>query len=190
MEVFLGSIQIFGFNYPPNGWANCNGQLLSLSQNSALFALLGTTYGGNGQNTFGLPDLRGRAALNMGQSPGLSNYAIGEMAGVENTALTIANLPAHNHPATATLGVQVASAPSNVVPAPTDTNKYLGAGPNGGQGSATIWSDALGTAVNLGGTSGTVQVGVAGSNVPLSVLNPYLVLNFCIALQGIYPSRG
>lgn len=191
MDVFIGTIQMFGFNYAPVGWANCSGQLMGLAQNQALFALLGTAYGGNGQTTFGLPDLRGRAPLNMGQGPGLSNHAIGEMAGVENTTLTNANLPTHTHPATATLGVQVASAPSNAATTPTDANKYLGASAAGGPGSATIWSDALGdTPVTMGGTSGTVQVGMAGSSMPFSVLNPYLALNFCIALQGIFPSRG
>lgn len=189
MEVFIGTIQAFGFNFPPQGWANCSGQLMSIAQNTALFSLLGTTYGGNGQTTFGLPDLRGRAALNMGQGPGLSNYTIGEIAGIENTTLTIGNMPAHNHSATATVGVQVAGTPSDPAHIPSDTNKYLGAS-SGGGGAANIWSDALNAPVAMGGVSGAVQVGMAGGSLPVSLLNPYLVLNFCIALQGIFPSRN
>lgn len=189
MEVFTGTIQAFGFNYPPYGWANCSGQLMSLAQYQALFSLLGTNYGGNGQTTFALPDLRGRSAVNMGQGPGLSMYEIGQVSGAENVSLTLANMPAHNHPATATVGVQVAGTTSNPVNTPSDTNKYLGAS-GGGQGNAVIWSDALNAPVTMGGTSGSVTVGMAGSSLPLSLLNPYLALNFCIALQGLFPSRN
>lgn len=189
MEVFLGTIQAFGFNFAPRGWANCSGQIMSLAQNTALFSLLGTTYGGNGQTTFGLPDLRGRAGLNMGQGPGLSMYDIGQLSGTENATLTISNMPAHNHPATATVGVQVAGATANPANAPTDANKYLGAS-GGASGNATIWSDALNSPVQMGGVSGSVQVGMAGASTPFSLLNPYLVLNFCIALEGIFPSRN
>lgn len=189
MEVFLGTIQAFGFDYPPTGWATCSGQIMSITQNSALFALLGTRYGGNGQTTFGLPDLRGRSAVNQGQGPGLSMRTIGEMAGTENTTLTIASMPMHTHQATATMGLQVAGSPSNPVNAPTGTNKFLGASGTG-PGSATIWSDALANPVDMGGgTGGSVSVQPAGGNQPVSLLNPYLVLNFCIALEGIFPSR-
>lgn len=189
MEVFLGTIQAFGFNFAPQGWANCNGQILNISQNTALYSLLGVNYGGNGQTTFGLPDLRGRAALNMGQGPGLSMYNIGQVAGTENTTLNITNMPMHNHPATVTVGVQVAGTASNPANAPSATNAYLGAG-GSGVASAAIWSDALNSPVAMGGTSGSVQVGIAGNGLPFSLLNPYLVLNFCIALQGIFPSRN
>lgn len=188
MEVFLGNIQAFGFNFAPRGWANCSGQLMNLAQNTALFSLLGTTYGGNGQTTFALPDLRGRAALNMGQGPGLSMYDIGQASGTEHTTLTISSMPMHTHTATSTFGAQVAGTSSNPANTPTDTNKYLGAS-GGGQGNATIWSDALNAPVSMGGINGTVQVGTAGGNQPFSLLNPYLALNFCIALQGIFPSR-
>jgi microcystin-dependent protein len=189
MEVFLGTIQAFGFNFAPRGWANCNGQIMSLAQNSALFSLLGTTYGGNGQTTFALPDLRGRAGLNMGQGPGLSMYDIGQLSGTENATLTISNMPAHNHPATATVGVQVAGTASNPKNAPSASNTYLGAGGTG-PSSATIWSDALNDPFAMGGASGSVTVGMAGASTPFSLLNPYLVLNFCIALEGIFPSRN
>lgn len=189
MEVFLGTIQAFGFNFAPRGWANCSGQMMSIAQNSALFSLLGTTYGGNGQTTYGLPDLRGRAGLNMGQGPGLSMYNIGQIAGTENTTLLVTNMPAHTHAATATMGVQVAGTASKPLNTPSDTNKYLGAS-GGAAGSATIWSDALNSPVTMGGTSGSVTVGPAGNSQPLSLLNPYLALNFCIALEGIFPSRN
>jgi microcystin-dependent protein len=189
MEVFLGTIQAFGFNFAPRGWANCSGQLLSIAQNSALFSLLGTVYGGNGQTTFGLPDLRGRTGLNMGQGPGLSTYTLGEQAGTENTTLTAGNMPMHTHPATATVGVQVAGTASNPANTPSATNSYLGAGGTG-PASAAIWSDALNSPVDMGGVTGSVTVGMAGNNLPLSLLNPYLVLNFCIALEGIFPSRN
>lgn len=189
MEVFLGTIQAFGFNFPPSGWANCSGQILGIAQNQALFSLLGTVYGGNGQTTFGLPDLRGRAGLNMGQGPGLSMYNIGQISGAENTTLTTANMPMHNHPATASVGVQVAGTASNPANTPSASNSFLGAS-GGGPGNATIWSDTLNAPVAMGGASGTVQVGMAGNSQPFSLLNPYLVLNFCVALQGIFPSRG
>jgi microcystin-dependent protein len=190
MEVFLGTIQAFGFNFAPRGWANCSGQVLSIAQNSALFSLLGTVYGGNGQTTFALPDLRGRTALNMGQGGGLSNYTLGQMAGTENVSLTIGNMPAHTHPTTATFGVQVASAASGPVNAPSASNSFLGAS-GGGAGSANIWSTALGdNPVAMGGTSGSVEIGPAGGSQPFALLSPYLVLNFCIALQGIFPSRN
>jgi microcystin-dependent protein len=189
MEVFLGTIQAFGFNFAPQGWANCSGQVLGIAQNTALFSLLGTTYGGNGQTTFALPDLRGRAGLNMGQGPGLSTYSLGQMAGTENATLTSANMPMHAHPATATVGVQVAGSASNPVNAPSTTNSYLGAS-GAGQANAAIWSDALNSPVAMSGGNASVQVGMAGGSVPFSLLSPYLVLNFCIALQGIFPSRN
>ncbi len=96
-DPFIGQIQTFGFNFAPRGWARCDGQLLPISSNSALFSLLGTTYGGDGRTTFGLPDLRGRAALHQGQGPGLSNRNLGQRAGAENTTLTVNQMPSHNH---------------------------------------------------------------------------------------------
>lgn len=189
MEVFLGTIQAFGFNFPPQGWANCSGQLINLSQNTALFSLLGTTYGGNGQTTFGLPDLRGRAGVNMGQGPGLSMYDIGQFSGSENITLTQSNMPMHIHQAQISVGVQVAGTPSSTVAtAPSSANPYLGASGKG-PSSAAIWSDAPNDPQNLGGVSSSAQIDPAGGSLPFSTLNPYLVLNFCIALQGIFPTR-
>ncbi len=172
MEPILGQICLFGFNFAPRGWAFCNGQLLSIAQNTALFSLLGTTYGGDGVTTFGLPDLRGRAAVQFGQSPGLSQYDLGERGGAETTTLTLANMPAHTHPV---------NVPTTDSPAGTDD-------PNGtilANGGTAIYG-----AVNEGnGSYGGITSGIVGSNMPFSIQSPYLALNYCIALQGIYPSR-
>jgi microcystin-dependent protein len=189
MEVYMGTIQPFGFNFAPRDWATCQGQLIAIAQNSALFSLLGTTYGGNGQTTFGLPNLSGRMPMSQGSGGGLTPRTIGEMGGTENTMLTINNMPIHNHPVTGTLGVQVAGTNSNPTNAPTATNKFLGAS-GGAAGSATIWSDALNSPVDMGGVIGTVTVGPSGGSQPFGLMNPYLVLNFCIAMQGIFPSRN
>lgn len=190
MEAFLGTILPFGFNYAPRGWATCSGQLMSIAQNSALFALLGTTYGGDGQTTYALPDLRGRMPLGCGQSTGGSSYAQGQVGGHENTTLTMSNMPPHNHSAAATLQVQVAGTPTGADNAPSAANSFLGASQSGGAVAANIWSTALNSPVTMGGTSGSVTVGVAGSGQPFGLLNPFLALNFCIALEGLFPSRN
>jgi microcystin-dependent protein len=189
MEVFIGTIQPFGFNFAPRGWATCQGQLQSIAQNSALFSLLGTTYGGDGQTTFALPDLQGRMPVGQGQGRGLSPRSMGEISGSENTSLTPNNMPLHTHPATGTFAVQVAGTNSGPVNAPTATNNILGAS-GAAAGSATIWSNALNNPVSMGGVSGSVQVEAAGGSQPFSQMNPFLVLNFCIALEGIFPPRN
>lgn len=189
MEVFMGTILPFGFNFPPRGWALCNGQLMQISQQSALFALLGTLYGGDGASTFGLPNLQGRMPIGMGNGAGLSPRNIGEMAGTESTTLTIANMPMHTHQTTSSMAVQVstvATAPAN---APSATNNYLGAS-GAGQGNATIWSTAQDSPVNMGGVTGSVTVDAAGGSQPMGMMNPFLALNFSIALTGIFPSRN
>jgi microcystin-dependent protein len=190
MEVFIGTIQPFGFDFAPRGWATCQGQLMGIAQNSALFSLLGTTYGGDGQTTFGLPDLRGRMPIGAGQGPGLSPYGQGQVGGTESGTLTANNLPAHVHPATATVQVQVAGTPTGADNAPTAANSFLGASPPGGGAAANIWSTALNSPVVMGGTSGTVTVGPSGGSQPFGLMNPYLALNFCIALEGIFPPRN
>jgi microcystin-dependent protein len=202
MEPYLGQIQAFGFTFAPRGWSFCLGQQISLSQNTALFSLLGTTYGGNGQTTFGLPDLRGRSGIGQGQGPGLSDYQIGQMSGVEATTLTLNNMPIHNHAAVATptqSTVQInatlqanSAAGSNALPA---TGNYLA----GLSGKTGFYATSAGTTVDLAGVTATgtvnggtptVTVGNAGGSMPLSILNPYLALNFCIAVEGIFPSRN
>lgn len=195
MEAFIGQITLFAGNFAPRGWAFCQGQLLSIAQNSALFSILGTTYGGNGQTTFALPDLRGRAPVGVGQGPGLAGVNLGEMAGTQNVSLTTGNMPMHTHPATFTPG---AAAQVNV----TDTVGTLrtGAGnvlaqtPTGGQGAALVYapgdSPVSGQLAGVSGGGGSVEVGVAGGSQPFSILQPYLGLNYIICLEGVFPSRN
>lgn len=179
-EPFIGEIKLFGFYFAPRGYMTCNGQLLAISSNTALFSLLGTAYGGNGQTTFGLPNLGGRAALGAGQSPGTSNYQIGEAAGSETVTLTTAQMPMHVHSAigiTATLpvgGAADSSDPNGAYPATTLSDNYVSV-PTGGSAMGPI------------SVSGTTSV--AGGSQPFSIQQPYLVLNYSIAVQGIFPSR-
>ena len=179
-DPFLGEIRMVGFNFAPRGWAQCQGQLMAISQNTALFSLLGTMYGGDGRVTFGLPDFQGRSPVGMGQGPGLSPIDQGEKAGTENVTLTVVNMPTHNHPTM----VQVAGAPSSPVNTPSASNSVLGAS-GAGQGQAAIWSTELTSPVQMSG----VQAGLAGGNQPFPTRNPYLGINFCIAVEGIFPSR-
>ncbi len=172
MNPFLAMIMIFAGNFPPQGWAFCDGQLLSIAQNQALFSLLGTTYGGDGQTTFALPDLRGRVPIHMGQGPGLSNYFIGEIAGTENITLTINNMPQHNHVLNATSEQGSTSDPSGA---------YLG-----NTGALDREYNTSGTIVQMNPN----VVGPKGGSQPFGILQPFLTLNFVIALQGIYPSRN
>ena len=171
-EPFIGQIIIFAGNFAIRGYAMCNGQILSIAQNTALFSILGTTYGGNGQTTFALPDLRGRVPNHFGQGPGLSSYDLGQVGGTESETLTINNLPAHGHP------FQV---PANESGGSTDEplNAFLAKASNNLY-SAT--SD--GTKMGVGNTGNT------GGSQPFSLLQPYLTLNFQIALEGLFPSRN
>lgn len=179
-DPFLGEIKMAGFNFAPTGWALCQGQLLAISQNAALFSLLGTTFGGNGVNNFQLPDFRSRSPVGMGQGLGLSMVVQGEMSGVENVTLLQTQMPMHTHV------VSVAGAQTGAVPTPSATNNVLGASPTGVAGAAAIWSTALTSPVTLAPT----QVGTAGGSQPVAIRNPYIGTNFIIALQGIFPSHG
>ena len=167
-EPFLGEIRMFGFNFAPRGWAFCNGQILPIAQNTALFSLLGTTYGGNGQTTFALPNLQGRVAIHFGQGAGLSNYDLGEVAGTETVTLTQNQLPAHGHAVNASNGDATATRPANRFPA----------------GGGAYADSADGT------TMSPTMVANAGGSQPHSNIQPFLALNFCIALSGIFPSRN
>jgi microcystin-dependent protein len=178
MEPFLGQITLFPFFFAPRGWAFCEGQVLPISQYTALFSLLGTYYGGNGVSNFALPDLRGRVPIGQGQGPGLSNYAIGSVQGVETVTLLASQAPPHSHPFPAFAVQATTNAPSGALPAE---------GHSSGRGAAAVNTYAPPqTAVPLG--SG--QVGPAGNGQPHNNLQPYLTLNWCIALQGIYPPRS
>jgi microcystin-dependent protein len=170
-EPFLGMIIQVGFNFPPRGWALCNGQILSIAQNTALFALLGTTYGGNGQTTFALPDLRGRVPIHPGQGPGLSSYDLGQQAGSEAVTLTMNQMPTHTHVATLHASNQPAG---DTLP----TGNYLADG-----------GAYLGT-TNTAMNAGAVTNGLAGGSQPTTIIQPYLCINFCICLEGIFPSRN
>ncbi len=195
MDVYMGTVLTFAFNYAPSGWALCNGQMMSVSQYSALFALLGTNYGGNGVQTFGLPNLQSRMPICQGTGPGLSTRVMGEISGTEAVIPTLNNLPNHTHSLaglTATTTVQLANPASNPLGAPTATNAYIGASGTG-PGLANIFSDAQGASpVPLKGAqtaiSGTITS--TGNGQSMAIMNPYLVLNFSIALQGIFPSRN
>lgn len=200
-DPFLGEIRMVGFNFNPRGWAFCNGQLMSIAQNSALFALLGTMYGGNGQVNYGLPDYRGRSPVGMGQGPGLTLITQGELSGVENVTLLPTQMPSHTHAASATAtasstgSIQVGSVSSNPNVVPSATNNVLAASGTG-PGSASVWSDQLSTPVTLANPSAiTTNVGVnvtvqpAGGSQPVPIRNPYIGTNFIIALEGVFPSR-
>jgi microcystin-dependent protein len=166
---YLGEIMLFAGATPPSGWALCNGQLLSIAQNMALFQLIGTTYGGNGTTTFALPDLRGRAPIHAGQGPGLSNRVLGDSGGEESHQLTVPEMPAHSHAARARSGNGTSAIPTGLVPArdPSGTPHY-GASPD-----VTLAAGAIGT---------------AGGGQPHNNMQPYLVITYCIALTGAAPT--
>lgn len=171
MDPFIGQIILFAGNFAPSGWALCNGQLMSIAQNTALFSILGTTYGGDGVTTFGLPDLRSRVPIHPGQGQGLSPYSLGQKGGVESVTLTSNQMPIHSHGFAPGCSTDPPSGqnPSNSVPAALDTQAY------GSEANANM---RPGNSTNAGGSQ-------AHDNV-----QPYLSVNFIIALQGIFPSRG
>ena len=171
-QPFLAAIFLFAATFAPRGYAFCDGQLLSISQNTALFWLIGTTYGGNGTTNFALPDFRGRVPVHAGQGPGLSSYVEGQSSGSENTTLLVNNLPQHSHSLVATSEAGSTSDP---------TGAYLG-----NTGALDREYNTSGTHVNMNAGA----VGLTGGNQPFNNLQPYLAVNFIIALQGIFPSRN
>lgn len=173
-EPFVAEIRMFGGNFAPRGWAFCNGQLLSISQNTALFSLLGTTYGGDGRTTFGLPDLQGRAPMHQGQGPGLTPRVQGETGGAENVTLSASQMPAHTHQAQADASGGGQTSPANAT--------WAAAGR--GRPAAYAANQAPGAAL-----SGQA-LAPAGGSQPHNNRSPYLGVNFIIALQGIFPSRN
>ena len=181
MEPFLGQIMAVGFNFAPVGWAFCAGQLLPISQNQALFSLLGTTYGGDGRTTFALPDLRGRCAIGMGQGPGLSPRNEGQKGGVESEVISSNQMPSHSHVISVDAKVQVGTSNPN-----TDepNNAFLTTSSN------DFYASAGAAGNNLGGVSATATAGNTGGNQPINVMQPYIAINYIIALQGIFPSRS
>lgn len=171
-EAFYGMIAMFGFNYPPKNWAFCDGQLVAITQNTALFALLGTYYGGDGRSTFALPDLRGRVPVGIGDSGVLTPYSIGQTAGAENVVLIPQNLPSHTHTINATTDAGTTASPEGAYFANT-----------GGMDKEYKIASSNRVAMNYG------MVIPVGNNQPVSVLQPYLALNYCIALRGVFPTR-
>ena len=174
---YLGQVYLFAGNFAPRNYAYCSGQLMNISQNSALFSLLGTYYGGNGTSTFGLPDLRGRIPVGQGQGPGLSNYTMGQQFGTENVTITQQTLPAHNHMLTVTNLAAGAATPVNHIPAAV-TSPFL-----------EMWvSDAnkTGNPIAMLPTA----LSQAGSSQPHNNVMPILAISMVIALQGIFPSRN
>lgn len=171
-DPFVAEIRIFPFNFAPKGWAWCDGQLLPLSQNTALFSLLGTTYGGNGKSNFALPDLQGRAPMHPGQGPGLSLHDLGETGGSDTVTLLESEIPSHSHAWNAVNSDGNVQGPAGQLMA-------------GGVGGIAVYA-APSALVNLSGAAITP----AGGDQPHNNLMPYLTFYFCIALQGVFPPRG
>lgn len=168
---YLGSICMVGFNFAPIGWALCNGQLLPISQYDALFALIGTTYGGDGQNTFALPNLQGRFPIHRGLGPGLPQYTLGESGGQESVTLTLNQIPVHNH----TLAVNTNGGSSD-----NPTGNYMASNSEG----IKYFSSSAGSSANAG------SIGITGGSQPHNNMPPYLCVNFIIAIEGIYPPQN
>jgi microcystin-dependent protein len=173
-EPFLGEIKIVGITFPPRGWADCNGQLLPINQNQALYSLLGTNFGGDGRTNFGLPDLRGRLPVHLGSGVGLTPRSMGQKSGTETHAMSVNEMPVHSHPSVLISSTDEGdrSDPSGAYPARPEEPVQPYAGTTGG----TMAPDA-------------VQIGSSGNGIPANNMPPFLVLRFVIALTGIFPSR-
>jgi microcystin-dependent protein len=171
-DQFVAEIRIFPFNFPPTGWAFCNGQLMPISQNTALFSLLGTFYGGDGKSTFALPDMQGSAPMQTGQGQGLTERFLGEMSGTETVTLLVSEIPLHTHALRASIepGDNRLPSPNVALSVSTGAFAYVGGSP----APQTMAFQALPP---------------AGGGLPHNNMQPYLTLNFCIALQGIFPQR-
>ena len=179
-DQFVGEIRIFPINFAPKGWMPCNGQLLPISQYAALFSILGTTYGGNGKTTFALPNLQGRVALNPGHGPGLTNRNLGEMGGNPTVTLLSSEIPAHTHPLFFTDAQATTNTPAaDVMPAFNASLNFPGI-----TKPVNTYAETSPNAVFAPQT-----LSIAGGSQPHNNMQPYLVLNYCIAVQGIYPMR-
>lgn len=183
-DFYIGQIFLFAGSFAPRGFMLCNGALLSIQQNQALFSILGTTYGGNGTTTFALPDLRGAATISTGQAPGRSSYALGQTGGAESTTLNANQLASHAHAVTATVTINAsdsradATSPNGAVPAQNTETPVYAASPD----NATTMSANAATVA--------VTIGAVGSSLPVPTIMPFLTLNYCICVQGVYPSRN
>ena len=171
-EAMIGEVKMFAGNFAPRGWALCNGQLLQISQNSALFSILGTTYGGDGRTTFALPDLRGRVAVHAGSGTGLIRKQLGQQGGAENVNISVRNLPSHTHAIKAVAEVGDEGLPNgNLLASNSSANRSY----------STLSSNA---------TMNKSMVENTGGNLPVNNMQPYLTINYIICLEGIYPSRN
>jgi len=194
-DVYVGEIRMYGFSFPPRGFATCSGQIIGISQNAALFSLLGTNFGGNGQTTFQLPNLASRLAIGQGQSPGLSNYVIGEFGGTESVLLTSLQMPIHTHSLTGSVSVATAvGTVSTVANQPKPGGNLLAKASDAATSSiVNTYSNAT-TDSTLGGVTSTVTNtlanSTAGSGQPFSILQPFLTVNYSIATAGVFPSRN
>ncbi|MFD2603435.1 phage tail protein [Flavobacterium suzhouense] len=183
MEEFIGIVKLFAGNFAPRGWALCNGQLLSISQNTALFSILGTTYGGDGQSTFALPNLQGNTAIGAGTSRLGTTYVPGQVAGTPTVTLNTSQIPSHNH----TGQIFVSNTNSNTGTPTAGT--VLGI-PGTTQGRDFVASLGYTTATPNVNIANSVTVGPTGGNQPFSIMQPYLAMNYIICLEGIFPSRN
>jgi len=172
-DQFVAEIRIFPFNFPPTGWAFCNGQLMPISQNTALFSLLGTTYGGDGKSTFALPDLQGSVPMQQGQGQGLSARDLGQQSGVESITLLTSEIPVHTHALRANFNEADINDPS--------PDRAIAR-----SGTGFLYQSDTATNLTLMAPQGLPP---AGGGLPHNNMQPYLTLNFCIALQGIFPQR-
>lgn len=176
-EPFIAEIRIFAGNFAPRSWAFCNGQLLPISQNTALFSLIGTTYGGDGRTTTALPNLEDRAPMHPGRGPGLTSRRLGQRTGGEQVTLSEVQIPSHHHTARASMSPGT----NGLAPGPTTSLAKIG-----GFGDQLYKTGGTGTLVNMAAEVG----GTTGGSQPHTNLQPYLTMNFIIALQGLYPSRS
>jgi microcystin-dependent protein len=181
MDPFIGEIRAFGFNYAPNGWAFCDGRQLPIAQYSALFSLLGTSFGGNGVTTFGLPNLQSQASMHWGQGPGLSPRVLGETGGESTVTLQTSQMPSHTHNVIGATGA--GSVPGQLTGTPSST-VWLG------NSTPVSAYSSLPAGVQLDATLANVAIGPTGGSQPHQNEQPLLAVNFCIALEGVYPSRS
>ena len=190
MEEYIGTVQAFAFGFTPRDWLPCNGQLLAISQYQTLFSLLGTTYGGDGRTTFGLPDLRGRTPVNQGTGTGLSNHKLGTKGGSETNTLNITQMPTHSHNIdfsgqSINAGVSIPAVNDDGT---TDESEGNILANNAGAYAASSSADTALSAFNAP-LSGSMQTGNTGVGAPINNMQPFLALNYCICINGIYPPR-
>jgi microcystin-dependent protein len=178
MEGTIGEIRMFAGTFAPRTWALCQNQIISISQNTALFSILGTTYGGNGQVNFALPDFRGRVAVGTGTGPGLSNIQLGQISGTPTVTLLTSNMPAHNHQV---VGNITPTAAADGVLSTDPTNRRTG--------PVNIYTNATDELVNMAPIPVNLPTTVAGNSQPFSIMPPYLGMNYIICMFGIFPSR-